>query len=72
MIQIIQQKKNDNPYIEKTTLIFPYFIESPMDDTIDREQIEIFINNEINKKNSENKDKKKDQKILLKEIKFIK
>ncbi len=65
-------KKNDNPYIEKTTLIFPYFIESPMDDTIDREQIEIFINNEINKKNSENKDKKKRPKNIIEGNKIYK
>ena len=65
-------KKNDNPYIEKTTLIFPYFIESPMDDTIDREQIEIFINNEINKKNSENKDKKKKSKNIIEGNKIYK
>ena len=65
-------KKNDNPYIEKTTLIFPYFIESPMDDSIDREQIEIFINNEINKKNSENKDKKKRPKNIIEGNKIYK
>ena len=54
-------KKNDNPYVQKTTLIFPYFIELPMI-SIDREQIEVYINNEINKRNNENKNKNKTKK----------
>ena len=65
------KKKKNNPYIQKTTLLFPYFIESPMS-TIDREQIEIYINNEINKRNYEIKDIKKKPKYIIEGNKIYK
>ena len=57
-------KTNVNPYIHTTTLIFPYFIDSPMI-SIDRDQIENYIEKEISKNNKKIFKNKKIPKYII-------